>query len=325
MGQIKIFFDLISTRGMAFITYYDLRAATMAKERLQGTDVSGRPIDVHYSLPKDNELERGCDRDKNQGTLFVSVNDARRPIQDGDLRSKFSVYGEIRSIKPFKDSPFHRFVEFWDSRACELAHDSLDGSPYLGGNLQLKFSWDTGMVPKGRPDWRAGQEEDGFYGPDDGHDYSEHDEPRHQAYHQDHRNGHGSQDPYHYNSSHTVPKPTSLVGKEIDERRLDQAHKVQQLLASLTKVGSTDNNLTGGVPALVSNYPPKLPSGVMPSNFVSNYPTQQPAPMLEYGQGHSTGGAASHNQLAQIMGQLSSFSSAATQQQQQQQQQQPTV
>lgn len=43
-----------------------------------------------------------------------------------------------------------RFVEFWDSRACEQAHDELVGSQYLGGKLDLKFSWDTGMVPKTR-------------------------------------------------------------------------------------------------------------------------------------------------------------------------------
>ncbi|EGG01666.1 uncharacterized protein MELLADRAFT_78947 [Melampsora larici-populina 98AG31] len=150
MGEIKTFFDLISNRGMVFITYYDVRAATMAKEQLQGSEVSGRPIDVHYSLPKDNELERRCDRDKNQATLFLAISGANRAIDDGELNDKFSVYGEIRSIKHFKDSPYQRFIEFWDSRACEAAHDDLVGSQYLGGKLDLKFSWDTGMVPKTR-------------------------------------------------------------------------------------------------------------------------------------------------------------------------------
>jgi len=34
---------------MCFITYYDLRAAMMAKDTLDGTEVWGRRIDVHYS------------------------------------------------------------------------------------------------------------------------------------------------------------------------------------------------------------------------------------------------------------------------------------
>ncbi|KAA1068737.1 hypothetical protein PGT21_014172 [Puccinia graminis f. sp. tritici] len=340
MGEIKIFFDLISTRGMAFITYYDLRAATMAKERLQGTDVSGRPIDVHYSLPKDNELERRCDRDKNQATLFLSITDGHRPINDSELRNKFETYGEIRSIKPFKDSPYQRFVEYWDTRACESAHDSLDGSQYLGGTLELKFSWDTGMVPKGRPDRRAGQDEDrtGFSGPDEGPDYYEHDD---RASYEDyarqngHQNGAGSQDRYSqqsYNSSSTNPGGGAF-GKQIDEQRLDQAHKVQELLASLTKAGADGhlNNGNASTPAasVVNNYPsepsgpkPMSQSGFtmsnpLPSNFVPNYPSYPVGQPTEY---HASlaaptnPGTQNYNQLAQIMGQLSSFSALPLQQ-----------
>ncbi|WAQ89595.1 hypothetical protein PtA15_11A285 [Puccinia triticina] len=322
MGEIKIFFDLISTRGMAFITYYDLRAATMAKQRLQGTEVSGRPIDVHYSLPKDNELERRCDRDKNQATLFLSINEASRPIIDGELRAKFEIYGEIRSIKPFKDSPYQRFVEYWDTRACESAHDSLVGAHYLGGQLELKFAWDTGMVPKGRPDWRAGQDEDRaeFYGPNDGPDYYEHDDdyPAHNGT-RDTGNGNGYRAPQMaqpYNSTH--------IGKEIDEQRLSQAQKVQELLESLTKAGANGHlNGASGPGPLVSNYPsepaaagpkPMGPPGfqlgtALPSNFVPNYPAYPAAPAPEYGQPTAAPAPPQGpTQLAQIMGQLSSFS-----------------
>ena len=60
-GDIKTFFDLIATRGMVFVTYvrneaydvsllalmlvqFDLRAAERARERLQGSEISGRPV-----------------------------------------------------------------------------------------------------------------------------------------------------------------------------------------------------------------------------------------------------------------------------------------
>lgn len=61
-GDIRTFFDLISGRGMVFVTYvsdtpiaqqlapycalyqYDLRAAERARERLQGSEISGRPV-----------------------------------------------------------------------------------------------------------------------------------------------------------------------------------------------------------------------------------------------------------------------------------------
>jgi RNA recognition motif-containing protein len=60
-GDVKTFFDLIANRGMVFVTYvsrgasrrstctdmtpqFDLRAAERARERLQGSEVSGRPV-----------------------------------------------------------------------------------------------------------------------------------------------------------------------------------------------------------------------------------------------------------------------------------------
>jgi hypothetical protein len=61
-GDIKTFFDLIANRGMVFVTYvslkrrfivheelsadsqYDIRAAERARERLQGSEISGRPV-----------------------------------------------------------------------------------------------------------------------------------------------------------------------------------------------------------------------------------------------------------------------------------------
>ncbi|KAH9451073.1 hypothetical protein Pst134EB_018572 [Puccinia striiformis f. sp. tritici] len=348
MGEIKTFFDLISTRGMAFVTYYDLRAATMAKQRLQGTDASGRPIDVHYSLPKDNELERRCDRDKNQATLLLNILGANRPIDDNELRAKFETYGEIRSVKPFKDSACQRFVEWWDIRACEAAHDSLDGSQYLGGKLELNFAWDTGMVPKGRPDWRAGQEEDGggFYGPDVGQDDYEHDDQINYESYAPHNgypdqdksngNGYGPHDPYHmagqpYNPSQDN-NTTGAYANGIDGQRLDQAHKVQELLASLTKASTNGNHMNGGaVPTLVSNYAtePTAPAPIgqsgfamgtqLPSNFVPNYPTYPAVPQPSYTNSVApiNPAAQNTNQLAQIMGQLSSFTSTPAQQQQQ--------
>jgi hypothetical protein len=85
-------------------------------------------------------------------------------------------------------------------------------------------------------DWRAGQEEDrtGFSGPDEGPDYYEHDDRASYddyARHNGRQNGAGSQDAYNqqsYNSSHTHPTG-GRFGKQIDEQRLDQAHKVQEV------------------------------------------------------------------------------------------------
>lgn len=65
-GELKSFFDILAKRGMAFVSFFDLRAALMAKDRLQDAALSGRKIDVHYSLPRDIDMKKPCDRTMNQ-------------------------------------------------------------------------------------------------------------------------------------------------------------------------------------------------------------------------------------------------------------------
>ncbi|KAH8922619.1 hypothetical protein BT69DRAFT_1220035, partial [Atractiella rhizophila] len=158
-GEIKTFFDLIANRGMVFVTYHDLRAAMMAKDRMQDSNLGGgrggdgpkRTIDVHYSLPREDEQQKRCDREKNQGTLFFHCKDAKYPFTDADIHQKFSVFGDIKNIFPHKDRPRERFIEFWDSRACYRAYDELLGTPWMGGTLDLKYAWDLGHGPHAAP------------------------------------------------------------------------------------------------------------------------------------------------------------------------------
>ncbi|KAF9556412.1 hypothetical protein CPC08DRAFT_737099 [Agrocybe pediades] len=144
-GEIKTFFDLIATRGMVFVTYFDLRAAERARDRLQGSEISGRPIDVHYSLPRDDP--KGNDREKNQlfqGTIQVTLRNSASglPIDDNEVRRKFQQFGDIKAIKPVGDRIDSRYVEFYDMRACTDAHDRLRHQPLQDGIMDIVFSWD---------------------------------------------------------------------------------------------------------------------------------------------------------------------------------------
>lgn len=145
-GEIKTWFDLIQRRGLLFVTYFDTRAAQRAKEHMNQRKIYGRVLDVHYSLPKDEDQQQHCDRDKNQGTLFALIRGATVPVTDAAVRDHFAPFGEIREIRPYKDKENTRFIEYWDSRACVTAHDQLNKSHFLGGELQLKFAWDLATV-----------------------------------------------------------------------------------------------------------------------------------------------------------------------------------
>lgn len=145
-GEIKTWFDLIQRRGLLFVTYFDTRAAQRAKEEMNQRKLYGRVLDVHYSLPKDEDQQQHCDRDKNQGTVFALVRNATERVTDEAVRALFAPFGEIREIRPYKDKENTRFIEYWDSRACVAAHDQLSGAKFLGGELQLKFAWDLATV-----------------------------------------------------------------------------------------------------------------------------------------------------------------------------------
>ncbi|KAJ9122344.1 hypothetical protein QFC22_001765 [Naganishia vaughanmartiniae] len=62
-GDIKTFFDIINNRGMAFITYFDLRGAEEARNGMHDSLLNGRPhaVDAHDAMNnrpfQDSELE----------------------------------------------------------------------------------------------------------------------------------------------------------------------------------------------------------------------------------------------------------------------------
>lgn len=58
-----------------------------------------RPIDVHYSLPKPEEVSGGCDRDKNQGSLVLSLANRREP-NPVHLRRLLTDFGDIKELRP---------------------------------------------------------------------------------------------------------------------------------------------------------------------------------------------------------------------------------
>ncbi|WFD35560.1 hypothetical protein MCUN1_002416 [Malassezia cuniculi] len=145
-GAIKTFFDLIQRRGMVFVTYYDTRAAEQAKLHLNNKTFLGRALDMHYSLPREEDQQKHCDRDQNQGTLFVVAEGSTVPLTYELLLSHFGQFGDVKNVRPYKDQQNARFLEYWDSRACVAAYDKLNGSEFYGGHLNLKFAWDLETV-----------------------------------------------------------------------------------------------------------------------------------------------------------------------------------
>ncbi|KAG8219409.1 hypothetical protein J3R82DRAFT_331, partial [Butyriboletus roseoflavus] len=272
-GEIKTFFDLVSTRGMVFVTYYDLRAAERARERLQGSEIGGRPIDVHYSLPRDDQ-KQGGDREKNQqyqGCLIVTLKDSRQIIDDNEVRRKFQQFGDVKSVMPVGDRADQRYVEYYDMRNCDEAFDRLRHQGLQDGTMDIIYAWEESEMT-GPATQRGGRGGGRGYGGD--------------------RGGYGgdrfdARPPYSAGGSYNEPTsttttynqpPPGLASSQTPEDRLEQARRVQQLLAALKQPQ------TGTAPPLPTQpAPPTLqmpPMAQPPPSATSYYPPpsmQQPA------------------------------------------------
>jgi len=140
-GPIRKLFNLIPKRGMAFITFYDIRHAEEAKKELHTSSLHDRPIDVHYSLPKEDPQQEMNNRseDINQGTLFLTFKGNPVPTVNR-LKEIFGEHGEVKEIRDCRTNAHVFFVEFFDSRDATKALEALNGSSQDGGTIELRYS-----------------------------------------------------------------------------------------------------------------------------------------------------------------------------------------
>ncbi|WVQ69401.1 uncharacterized protein L199_007618 [Kwoniella botswanensis] len=244
-GEIKTWYDRIKERGIIFVTYFDLRAAQRARDAMHSLKAGDRPIDVHYSLPRDKDLIGDCDREKNQGSILVFVHPPR-VINEYELGRMCEQFGDVKTIKPGRE-PAEKIVEYYDSRGSALFYDKMSNQPFQGGTLELKFIWDEKEDALPPPPIAERGSTNHPYRSGEGPGYGEvrggrHSQPPPPP-------AHGARDPRarspirggdrrsSYGSNPNPPGP----GRYGDgpppvppgEDRLEQARKVQQLLANL--------------------------------------------------------------------------------------------
>ncbi|KAI8637912.1 hypothetical protein BD408DRAFT_423759 [Parasitella parasitica] len=338
-GEVKDVFNLIENRGMIFITFYDVRAAEEAKTNMQGIFLSDRKIDVHYSLPKEEEERAKCDRTKNQGTLLYTLKNANGELDDYELQSYFGRFGDIKAIRVphFKKSTAHNFsqaernqqrlVEFYDSRACVDAFDETYDTEYLGGRWDVAFFWDHPYKDRTNSNQRREKNHDREREDSKASNRRRNDSMRPREY--DHYSGGGQSSgrnderyippgsaappPAHHNTDprlqynphlqHQLPlggAPTTGLNNSMpDGQRLEQAQKAQQMLSMLAYQPAQQ-------PQVASLTSPFQPTNLQspPTAFVPPVP---PVPPTE-------------DQASQVQQLLGLLSQAAQQQQQQQQQ-----
>eukprot|EP00835_Amoeboradix_gromovi_P005291 NODE_484_length_7802_cov_0.227184.p3 type:complete len:175 gc:universal NODE_484_length_7802_cov_0.227184:1068-1592(+) len=98
-GEIKRSFFLIEKRGIAFVTFYDIRSAEHAIKDLKNYKLGNRIIEVHYSTPKGNTEQNRCHEDDNQATLFLTLSGN---LNISQIVDHFSQFGELLGIRNLK-------------------------------------------------------------------------------------------------------------------------------------------------------------------------------------------------------------------------------
>ncbi|KAG5059639.1 hypothetical protein JHK87_000668 [Glycine soja] len=109
------------------ISYYDIGAACIAMSALQNKPTRLRKLDIHSSCPKDNPSEKNI----NQGTLVAFNLDPS--ISNDSLHQIFVwAYGEVKENKETPHKTPHKFIEFYDVKAAEVALKDLNLMDIVG-------------------------------------------------------------------------------------------------------------------------------------------------------------------------------------------------
>ncbi|SCZ94797.1 BZ3500_MvSof-1268-A1-R1_Chr12-1g03665 [Microbotryum saponariae] len=316
IGHIKTLFDMLDKRGMVFLTYFDLRAAMMAKDKLHEKRLSGRPIDVHYSLLKDSDLEKTCDSDKNQGSLSLHVVGARGPVDEREIHARFGVFGEIKHVVASAARGGGRqgstLIEFFDSRAMERAYHEMNGQPMAGGTIELRYEWDlTTMHPAPstelhtpRPNLPPSRSRTDRSDQDpytrDGRPQRDHRKSS-REYSPPARRNYGSEGSYPsggtgHHQGYGSGAPSASATTALPDQ-LEQARKMQALLATLTAANNAAAAATGGAvaPALSAQgalpppagfyLPPPPGSTINPNPYTAGPTPAYPVYGNQYGPG----------------------------------------
>ncbi|GAA5862750.1 hypothetical protein JCM3774_001908 [Rhodotorula dairenensis] len=310
IGDIRTFFDLVEKRAMAFVTYYDSRAAMMAKDRMHSFPIAGRPIDVHYSLPRDADLAQGCDRDKGQGTLSILIRDPpagqTTGVSEQEVYQRFAQFGEIKSVYPSDKRPDVKFIEFYDSRACAQAFDAMNGAPLGGGTADLQFEWDkpeaVPQTPAGPPPVAGGYgrlppplpAQAGFSGPPPHGGYGGPPPPAMLGNASPYGGGGGVPPPPQNRMMGAPPPPVPAAAVPgAAAHGLEQAKKMQDLLANLVANQGLISNLGGSQqPAAATSFQGPPPPAPGPPPVYQGSSASTPVPPTISTPTHTAGAAA---------------------------------
>ncbi|KAJ0440561.1 putative RNA recognition motif domain, mei2/Mei2-like RNA recognition [Helianthus annuus] len=121
-GDIQTFYTTCRCQGFVIISYYDIRAATIALNTLQNKPLENENLHIRYLNQEDDTLGQYID----QASLEVFSSDTS--ISNDKLHQLFGAFGDIEDIR---GTTHHKHIKYYDIRAAEAAINGLSSSNML--------------------------------------------------------------------------------------------------------------------------------------------------------------------------------------------------
>jgi RNA recognition motif-containing protein len=136
-GPTASIFSLASKRGIAFITFYDLRDAQKAVVGLDGRLLHGKTLEAAFAYsPSDNTSH---DSTQICSTITARSENEHTVLSESDISTAFSRYGEVKAIEP-GNRPHMWVVKYYDLRASRKAVEDNGAITISGEKIGAEFN-----------------------------------------------------------------------------------------------------------------------------------------------------------------------------------------
>ena len=135
-GDIRDMYSACKYRGFVMISFFDERSAMAAMECLQGKSLRRRKMDIHFSIPKENQTDCG---------MLILFN-VEQSMPNTVIANLFQAFGEIKSMKSLHIQQTYqsarttvRMIEYYDERHAAAALKSLNNTELWNRRIKIQF------------------------------------------------------------------------------------------------------------------------------------------------------------------------------------------
>ncbi|KAH0792075.1 putative RNA-binding protein [Histomonas meleagridis] len=135
-GEIANIYSLIDKKGIAFVTYYNIKSAKKAVEEADNQLLMGRPVKTNFGKKSSNP--KSNPRQTCSALLVRTAVGSKLTLQK--IQMEMSKFGEIYATNVIEPTLF--YIKFCDIRDAQKAMNGKDLMNFNGENVNIVFKLD---------------------------------------------------------------------------------------------------------------------------------------------------------------------------------------